>query len=317
MAKQYSSEDVEFKPKFLEHFAKLTDIEKFKEYSTKFMRRSIRVNTLKMSVADLKKRINEKGEWKLEPVPWCDSGFYIENIKSGRRDIGNMLEHTLGYVYVQEDVSMIPPLVLKPKPGEIVLDMCAAPGSKTTQMASMMKNEGTLVANDFKGDRIKSLGINLQRCGVSNAIITLMQGHRFAKAGMQFDKILVDAPCSGTGTIRKSLKTLRMWNPEGTKKLAGQQKLLIDAAFQCLKQGGEMVYSTCSVEPEEDEAVVSFLLNKYEKAKTEKIDIPIKHGKPIMEFDGNKYNDSVEKVLRLWPQDNDTEGFFIAKIKKL
>ncbi len=316
MSKKYTEQEVEFKPKFIEHYSRLTDIDKFKEYSIKFMRRSIRVNTLKISVKGLKKRISEKGEWSLEQIPWCNEGFYIENVKSGRRDVGNMLEHTLGYIYVQEDVSMIPPIALKPKPGDIVLDMCAAPGSKSTQMAAMMKNEGLLIANDYKGDRIKSLGINLQRCGVSNSIITLMQGHRFASVGINFDKILVDAPCSGTGTIRKSLKTLRMWNMEGIKKLASQQKPLIDAAFQALRPGGEMVYSTCSLEPDEDEAVVSHLLDKYDNAKIEKIDLQIKHSRPIMEFDGVTYNKDVEKCLRIWPQDNDSEGFFVAKIVK-
>lgn len=317
MAKEVNPDDIEFKEKFVERYSRLTDFDEFKKYSLKFLKRSVRVNTLKISVADFRKRLKETGHWEVSQIPWCDEGFYIENVHSGRRDVGNMLEHALGYIYVQEAVSMIPPLVLKPKPGEIVLDMCAAPGSKATQMAAMMRNKGVLVANDYKGDRIKSLGLNMQRCGVSNAVVTLMQGHRFLKSGITFDKILVDAPCSGTGTIRKSFKTLRIWNSDMVRRLSSQQKPLIDTAFQILADGGEMVYSTCSVEPEEDEEVVSFLLDKYDNAKLEKIKLhSLKSSRPILEFEGKQYNKEVEKCLRLWPQDNDSEGFFVAKIRK-
>jgi len=150
--------------------------------------------------------------------------------------------------------------------------------------------------------------------GITNNITTLMEG-RFFK-DFKFDKILVDAPCSGTGTIRKSLKTLRIWNLNVVKRLAGTQKQLIDTAYQNLKDGGTLVYSTCSCEPEENESVVDFLLTKYPKAKLEKIDLPIKKSPPILEFEGKKFNEEIEKCLRIWPQDNDTEGFFVAKVKK-
>ena len=113
---------------------------------------------------------------------------------------------------------MVPPIVLDPKPGEKVLDIAASPGSKATQIAAMMENKGVLIANDYKGDRMKPLGINLQRMGITNTIASLMQG-RFFK-GFEFDKILVDVPCSGTGTIRKSLKTLRIWNPNMVRRIS-------------------------------------------------------------------------------------------------
>jgi NOL1/NOP2/sun family putative RNA methylase len=249
------------------------------------------------------------------PIPWCKEGFWIKNIKTGRRDIGNLPEHSLGYFYIQEAVSMIPPIVLGAKPGEIVLDMCASPGSKASQIAAMMKNKGVFVANDYKTLRMKPLSLNLQRCGITNNIITLMEGRWFKD--IKFDRILVDAPCSGTGTIRKSLKTLRMWNPNMIRRLAGTQKQLICQAFSCLKKGGTMVYSTCSLEPEEDEAVIDYFLSKCGDAKLEEIEIDIKRGEPVMEFDGNTYNPEVKKCLRIWPQDNDTEGFFVVKIKKV
>jgi NOL1/NOP2/sun family putative RNA methylase len=303
----------EFKEKFIERYKKLTDWEEFKKYSLTWLRRSIRVNTLKMSVAELKKRIGDV--WELTPIPWCKEGFWIKHKTTDRRDIGNLIEHSLGYFYVQEAVSMIPPIVLDPKPGETVLDMCAAPGSKSSQIAQYMQNKGALISNDYKGIRLAPLGINMQRMGITNAILTLMEG-RFFK-GFEFDKILVDAPCSGTGTIRKSLKTIRIWNANMVKRLSGTQKQLIGIAFDNLKPGGTMVYSTCSDEPEEDEEVIDFLLNKYDNAKLEEIKLDIKRSEPILEFEGKKYNPEVKKCLRLWPQDNDTEGFFVAKIRKI
>ena len=307
-----STEKIKFKPVFIERYSELTDWEQFKKYSLSFLRRSIRVNTVLGSVKDIKKSIESKG-WKLKQIPWCKEGFWISH--SDRRDVGNLFEHHIGQIYVQEAASMIPPLVLDPQPGELVLDMCAAPGSKTTQMAAMMENSGLIVANDYKGQRLQSLGINLQRSGLTNSIITLMSGKRFHE--FEFDKILVDAPCSGTGTIRKSLKTIQIWNSKMITKLSKQQKELIVSAFENLKVGGEMVYSTCSVEPEENEGVVDYLLDQFDNAKVVKVKLPgLKLAKPIMEFNGKKYNPQIKNVIRIWPQDNDTEGFFVTKITK-
>lgn len=307
--------NLEFKEKFIEQYSNLTDFEVFKKFSLEFLRRSIRVNTLKISVSELKKRLGN--EWELKQVPWCKEGFWIEHKKKERRDIGNLPEHTLGYFYTQEAASMIPPIVLDVNPGEKVLDMCASPGSKATQIAQYMNNNGVLIANDYTIERMKPLTLNFQRCGVSNAVITLMEGWWFKKSGNSFDKVLVDAPCSGTGTIRKSLKTIKIWNPNMVKRLAGTQKQLIETGFSVLKPGGTMVYSTCSLEPLENEAVVSFLLEKYPNAKLESFSMnDLKKSKAVTEFEGVKYHKDVSKCLRIWPQDNDTEGFFVCKIKK-
>src|SRR3989338_3899749 len=142
------TEEFVFKKGFIERYSQLTNWEEFRRYSLCFLRRSIRVNTLLGTVKDVKKSIEPKG-WKLEPIPWCKEGFWIAHDE--RRDVGNLLEYHLGKIYVQEAASMIPPLVLQPKPGDVVLDMAASPGSKTTQMAAMMNNEGLLEANDCKG----------------------------------------------------------------------------------------------------------------------------------------------------------------------
>lgn len=295
-----------WKEGFIERYKELTDIESFIEHSEKPLRKSIRVNTLKISVNDIRKRFER---YRLTRIPWCNDGFFLERGYA----IGNTIEHFLGHIYIQEAASMIPPLVLNPGESDTILDMCASPGSKTTQLAALMRNSGVIVANDNKFLRLKPLSINLERCGVLNAVITLMDGRRIRH---NFDKILLDAPCSGTGAIRKSYKTTEIWNPNMVKKLAATQKQLLDIAFNNLKESGTLVYSTCTLEPEENEAVVDFLLSKYRNAKVEKIVLDIKKGKPVLEFLGAMYNPEVKKCLRIWPQDNDTEGFFVAKIKK-
>src|SRR3989338_7100975 len=136
-----------------------------------------------------------------------------------------------------------------------------------------MWNTGVLVANDITADRLAALGISLQRCGVLNTIVTRLQGQKIT--GAEFDRILVDAPCSGTGTIRKSLKTLLIWNPDMVKRLTFVQRKLLDNAFRMLKPGGTLVYSTCSLEPEENEGVVSSFLATHENAQLQPIELPL------------------------------------------
>lgn len=302
----------EFKPAFIERYSRLTDWELFKKYSLSFLRRCIRVNTLLGTVAEVKKSIEAKG-WKLESIPWCKEGFWISHPE--RRDVGNLLEHHLGKIYVQDAASMIPPLALQPQAREVVLDLCAAPGSKTTQMAGVMKNRGMIVANDLSGSRLAALGVNLQRCVALNTVVTKMLGKRFS--GFAFDKILVDAPCSGTGTIRKSLHTILMWNPQMVTRLAVQQKELLEQAFLNLRPGGTLVYSTCSLEPEENEGVVDFFLRRHADAEILPVTLSgLKTSPPLLEFNGKQYLPSLCHALRIWPQDNDTEGFFVAKIYK-
>jgi NOL1/NOP2/sun family putative RNA methylase len=317
--------NVDVKKRFEEHYRELLgdDYDKFMNYSLSYIRKCIRVNTLKANVEDMKNRLNDR--WQLEPIPWCPEGFWI-TFKDGKRfDLGNLIEHHLGYIYVQEAASMIPPIVLDPQPGEVVLDLCAAPGSKTTQIAMYMQNKGILVANDVAGARLRALGMNMQRCGVRNVVMTMMQEYKFKRISdshpeFRFDRILVDAPCSGTGTIRKSLRTILMWNPLGITKLNRIQRNLIDVAFNLLKPNGIMVYSTCTIEPEENEAVVSYLLDKYPNARLEYIDdkaLGIKRTNAVMKFQDLHIRPEVEKCLRIMPYDNDSEGFFVARIRRV
>lgn len=286
--------------------------EEFMKYSFLYAKKAIRVNTLKATPENIQKRLEDT--WKLTPVPWCKEGFWIEHKTEDRFDVGNIPEHQMGYFYVQDPASMMPAIVLNPQPGEKVLDMCAAPGSKTTQMAMYMQNKGVLVANDIQGRRLASLGINLQRCGVSNTIITKQQGNYYRK--LDFDRILVDAPCSGTGTIRRSLKTMKMYSPNLVSRMANIQRQLIKAGFMGLKPGGTMVYSTCTQGPEENEAVVTHLLREFDNAELLPVELNIKKSPVVTEFEDLDINPEVKKCLRIYPQDNDTEGFFVSKIQK-
>ncbi|MDD9954070.1 MAG: RsmB/NOP family class I SAM-dependent RNA methyltransferase [Candidatus Woesearchaeota archaeon] len=306
-------QEVEFKDAFIERYKELLgdDFDEFLKYSLTYARKAIRVNTLKISVADLKKKL--ENDFELTPVPWCKEGFWIKYKHGDRFDIGNLPEHQLGYFYVQDPASMIPAVVLDPQPGDLVLDMCAAPGSKTTQMAAMMQNEGVIIANDVAAARLKPLGLNLQRCGIANTIVTLRSNTRLQPV---FDRVLVDAPCSATGTIRKSLKCLQMWSPGTVKKICGEQRGILRQAWQALKPGGTMVYSTCTHEPEENEGMVSWFLEKHPDARVEKIDLDIQRSAVITDFQGQDYDQGVHGALRIYPQNNDSEGFFVAKLSK-
>jgi tRNA (cytosine49-C5)-methyltransferase len=199
--------------------------------------------------------------------------------------------------------------------------LCASPGSKTTQAASMMNNSGLIIANEINMGRIGILNSNLERCGVMNTIVTRKEGVALCKrilnkSQMRFDKILVDAPCSGEGTLRKSPKTFTMWNVNMIRKIAGVQRNLAEAAIRILKIGGEMIYSTCTLAPEEDEMIIDHLIKNFD-VEVEQVKLPLNFRCGVCEWEGKKLSSEVKKCLRLYPQDNNTDGFFVAKIKKL
>ncbi len=280
---------------------------------------SIRVNTLKISIEDLKKRLEKK--WKIkQPFPLNKEIFIIESeLQPG--EIGKAIEHLLGYYYVQEIASMMPIISLQPKPDEILIDLCAAPGSKTTQASVKMQNSGTIIANDASLGRIGILSTNIQRCGVTNTVVTKAPGEllckRLSNLKMKADKILVDAPCSGEGTIRSSTQSVKMFSKNLIKKLSRTQERLVKSAISVLQEGGEMIYSTCTHAPEENELVVSYILENHPEMKIQEVNIPLKTRPGITEWEGTKFHKNVIKCARIYPQDNDTEGFFISKFKKI
>ncbi|MEK6807860.1 MAG: RsmB/NOP family class I SAM-dependent RNA methyltransferase [Nanoarchaeota archaeon] len=273
---------------------------------------AIRINTNKISREEIISRLEKQG-WKLKQTPFYENGFVIENAPNDNR-IGLTIEHFMGYFYIQEVVSMLPAVVLAPRSDDLVLDVCAAPGSKTTQMSQMIGNTGLIIANDNDFMRLKPLKYNIEKCGCLNVAITNIDG-RVVKG--KFDKILLDAPCSSEGQIRKDWKVLSRWSEEYIKTFSNLQKQLIKHAFEILKPNGTLVYSTCTFAPEENEEVVSYLLDGFGNAQLEEIKLKdFKTSEGITEWQGKRFNPEVRKCIRIWPHQNDTGGFFVAKVRK-
>lgn len=313
----------EMKPLFEERMIKILNDEftNYKKYLKIPTLKSIRCNTLKISVEGLKEILNSKG-WEITQ-PWEDyPEIFVINKNLEPGELGKSLEHLLGFYYVQELASMLPPVLLECNPNDLVLDLCASPGSKTTQIACNMENKGKLIANEVSMGRLRILASNLERCGVSNTILVRKEGvalcNRLKNLGLSFDKILVDAPCSGEGTLRSTYKTYLMWNIKNIYSLSKLQKQLASASFELLKIGGEMIYSTCTHAPEENEEIVDYLLNKYgDSIEICDLELPIKFKKGIKEWEGKIYDKRVEKCARIYPHINNTEGFFLSKFRRI
>ncbi|WP_276319739.1 16S rRNA (cytosine(1407)-C(5))-methyltransferase RsmF [Siccibacter turicensis] len=273
------------------------------------LRRSLRVNTLKISVADFLTLVAPYG-WQLTPVPWCPEGFWIER-DDEQLPLGSTAEHLSGLFYIQEASSMLPVAALFdgcPSP-ERVMDVAAAPGSKTTQMAARMHNRGAILANEYSASRVKVLHANISRCGISNVALTHFDGRVFGTALPEtFDAILLDAPCSGEGVVRKDPDALRNWSPESNQEIAATQRDLIESAFHALKPGGTLVYSTCTLNREENEAVCHWLLARFPGA----VEIASLAGL----FPGADGALTEEGFLHVFPQIYDCEGFFVARLRK-
>jgi len=287
----------------------------FFDFCKKPLRKCIRINTLK--VKDIDKLVeNLKERYKLEKVPFCDYAYFIDTFSPAK-----MPEYFFGEIYIQEASSLIPPLALdlNADNDEFVFDACAAPGSKTTQMAQIMNNKGCIVANDASNDRIKALFFNLESYGVMNALVTGMNMEIQVNKGLssRFDKILVDAPCSCEGTVRKNPYVLSHWNVNLINFLSVQQKKIIKNAINMLKKDGILVYSTCTLAPEENEGVVDYAVKNF-PVEIEKIEIKnLNAHEGITEWNGNDFSTDIKRCARIYPQDNDTDGFFVAKMRKI
>ena len=273
-----------------------------------YIKKSLRVNTLKIRENVLVKRLSAKGV-KLQKIGFVKNGYYYESDFS----LGATPEYLQGYYYLQEAASQIPVEILNPLPNDFVLDMTASPGGKTTHMAQLMNNEGTIVALDNDHVRIEKLQNNIERLSVKNVLIYKKDARFSNDLGLKFDKILLDAPCSGNFCVEKDF--FRKRSVEDFKNKAKVQKELIRSAFICLKKGGTLVYSTCSLEPEEDEMVIDWLLSNFEDAYLEEINLNIGESGLIKVF-GKDLNPELKKTKRFWPHKTGTEGFFIAKVRK-
>jgi 16S rRNA (cytosine1407-C5)-methyltransferase len=289
------------------------NLSKFIEYINTSQSQFIRINSLRTTPGKITKVLYEKYGIKTELVNNIDNAL---KVTEGSELTGKTIEHALGLYYIQGLSSMLPAVVLAPKPDNIVLDLCAAPGSKTTHLAELMNNKGTLIANEIQLSRLKALVHNIERMNIINTAIIHQKGELLSKIyANYFDKILVDAPCSGLGIIQKKDEVIKWWNKEKVKILADLQLKLLIATVKMLKVGGEVVYSTCTMTVEENESIINKVLSKY---PIELIDIElplINHG-GLISFGKEKFNRDLEKGKRISPWETGTDGFFIAKLKK-
>ncbi len=267
----------------------------------------IRVNTLKVSAEEFKKI----SPFQLEPVPWAQEGFYIDGEK---RPAKHPYYHA-GLYYIQEPSAMVTVAALDPQPGDRVLDLCAAPGGKSTQIAARLARKGVLVANDVNRERLKSLVRNLDMFGVTNHVVLNELPMRLVQnfAGY-FDKIVIDAPCSGEGMFRKDAYAVKSWGEYSVEKCCMMQRSILKVASDLLKPGGYIVYSTCTFAPSENEGMIDeFVKNNPE---FELVDIPLfpgfAHGRPEWADAGEQ----LSRSIRLWPHKIRGEGHFVALLRK-
>jgi NOL1/NOP2/sun family putative RNA methylase len=290
--------------RFLEYVPKVTDfLSKMETTPTQY----IRVNTLKISRAALVSRLESKGfELKSTVIP------EVLAVEKAPLPTGATNEYLLGYYYIQDLSSCMAVDALDIAPGQVVLDVAAAPGGKTTFMAQKMNNTGAIIALEPNDRRARSMSFNLARCGVYNTSIFKTDGLYADKFEMKFDRVLLDAPCSCEGVIAKDPTRKLSHTPEDVDHCSRIQERLIEAAASYVKPGGIMVYSTCSFAPEENEMVVDKLLRKFGNITVE----PVAYGSSgLTRFGDLNFDGQLKHAHRLYPHLHDTTGFFIARLR--
>jgi NOL1/NOP2/sun family putative RNA methylase len=276
---------------------------------------SVRINTLKTTKEKLTDILRQRNI-VFEDVPWAEEALIFKGITRAR--LGQMDIVADGLVYRQGISSMLPVIILDPKPGEQILDMCAAPGSKTAQMAARMDNRGEITAIEAIRGRYYKLRSVMKLSGATNVSFKLMDARRFRPGDRVFDKILVDAPCSSEGRFKDGEpKTFAYWSPRKIKEMARKQRGLLLTAGRLLRPGGVLVYATCTFAPEENEGVVQWLLKKTEGALgIEHVNIQGAASYPaVTAWQGKVFGEDVRKCLRVLPGEG-MEGFFVAKFHK-
>ena len=287
------------------------DFDAFREACERPLPAVVRVNGIKATRGRVESALAEEG------VGWRGRDWHPDLLELDTDAPGNTWPYFLGWIHGQEEVSAIPPVVLDPSPGERVWDACAAPGSKTTQLSAMMDDGGLVVASDDNLGRLAPLRTNAERLGVTNLVVTHADGRNFSLADFEFERFdaaLVDAPCSGEGTIRKNPAALDGWSESFLEGIAGVQKGILRRAVQATRPGGTVVYSTCTFAPEENEAVLDFVLDA-EDCRLVDFDVPLESTPGVVEWDGQTFDPAVEKARRFWPHLNDAGGFFCAKLE--
>ncbi len=280
----------------------------------------LRLNPLKLSVSEgggepglqMKASIlpSQLARFDLSPVPWCPTGYYYDP----QTRPGLHPWHAAGAFYLQEASAMAPVELLDPRPGERILDLCAAPGGKSTQIAGKLAGEGLLVCNEINPKRAAVLASNVERLGVANALVLNEHPARLAERFPGFfDRILVDAPCSGEGMFRKHDAAFEDWSPETVAMCARRQAEILDCAARMLRPGGRLVYSTCTFSPEENEGSVAGLLARNPEFTVEAPEaLCFAPGRP--EWAGGA--PALARCFRLWPHRLRGEGHFAAVLRK-
>lgn len=258
----------------------------------------LKINTLKISVEEFKKI----SPFKLIEVPWCDDGFYYEPSECDVIPSKHPFYHA-GLYYIQEPSAMSPAKEIMALPGETILDLCASPGGKTIQIAGDMQGEGLIVSNDISTGRIKALVKNIELYGMKNTyVINEDQFKISSKLHKYFDKILIDAPCSGEGMFRKDSSAIKAWSSHSVEICVEKQNSIMAVITDALKDGGELVYSTCTFSREENEDIIESFISEH-------------HNFEKVEMQNNEMFDIKLGYSRLWPHKLDGEGHFIAHIK--
>ncbi len=270
----------------------------------------VRANTIKATPERARRALAECGIAH-EPVEWHPGLFELEDSPGGN------WPYVHGWLHGQEAVSALPALVLDPRPGERVWDACAAPGSKTTQLAALMDDEGVVVGTDANTGRLSALRSNAERLGVTDLAITNEDARVHSLkpfGGATYDRVLVDVPCSCEGTVRKNPDALEGWSLERVHGTAGVQRGILKRAIEVTRPGGTVVYSTCTFAPEENEAIVDHALRETE-CELRAPDLPVEAAPGITEWEGESFDPRVERARRVYPHLNDTGGFFLAKLE--
>jgi tRNA (cytosine40_48-C5)-methyltransferase len=268
-------------------------------------KQAIRLNHTRVKGKNLPERLRSAG-LQLEKVPFLQSGYWV--IKS-KVSAGATAEYLLGYYSMQETAAQIPVSLFTNLKAKSVLDACAAPGGKTVHLADVMANTGTIVALDVDVRRLVALGNHLERCHVSNSVVYNMDARAASQLGLKFDRVLLDVPCSGNFAGDPAWFSNRTL--EDVERNAVVQREILTEAVKCLADNGEIVYSTCSLEPEEDEVNIDWAIKNL-GLRTEEITA---QGLPgLTEVFGQKLDPQLARCRRLWP--GDTQGFFAAKLKR-
>ncbi|MBK8905560.1 MAG: RNA methyltransferase [Anaerolineaceae bacterium] len=275
---------------------------------------TIWTNPLKITPEKLQSLMAESGV-ELTPLPWYPGAFRLpDDVMPGLR-----WEFMAGLYQVQEEVALLPALLLAPQPGERLLDMCAAPGNKTAQMGAMMANRGTLLANDRNSGRMRAARDVLNRIGLVNVTTLTWDGSSLPGEIGQFDKIMVDVPCTCEGTCRKDTSVLSRSSVGASLKMARIQTALLRKAVQLCRPGGRIVYATCTFAPEENEMVVDAILRESgDGLRLCPSAVPgLVASAGLTEWQGQPLHPDLHLASRIWPQQNDTGGFFVAVLEKV